>query len=556
MRFVICCLIIVLSLGAMIRGQVRPSPQAEPKPSASISGRITIAGQPVPNALLTLRLVENSPVSDPVVKAVTDVEGRYQFTGLRAGRYTISAMAPAYVGPNDAHYGQLGKNVTLANNETVEGIDFALTRGGVITGRVTDANGQPVIEEQLTVARLDEGEKKQFLYFPINSMLKTDDRGIYRVYGLPAGRYLIGVGEGKGSGWIRNSYQRGYYTFTYHPDATEEAKAKIIEVALGSEVTNVDIKLGRVVRIFEASGRIVNAETGEPIPYAIYGYFRQAEGAGSLGAVKRGLTADSTGEFHIAGLQPGRYTLDASYGSGGDFYSEPVPFEIVDADVNGLEIGLHRAGSISGIVVIESASDPAVQRLRPEIQLWPVTSSSSFREPTPVDADGRFHIKGLRPGRVTLTLPRIPGRYMPKGLSISRVERDGVAQSNGIEVNAGEQVTGVRVVVTYGNATLRGQVRIEGGALPAGARVFVAARHSADDETKYPLRAEADGQGRFMFEGLRAGVYEVMAVVVTTQGQPAANIKPVKQTVAVGDGTGSTVTLVIELGSGEKEGER
>jgi hypothetical protein len=59
-----------------------------------------------------------------------------------------------------------------------------------------------------------------------------------------------------------------------------------------------------------------------------------------------------------------------------------------------------------------------------------------------------------------------------------------------------------------------------------------------------------------MFEGLRAGVYEVMAVVVTTQGQPAANIKPVKQTVAVGDGTGSTVTLVIELGSGEKEGER
>jgi protocatechuate 3,4-dioxygenase beta subunit len=553
MRFVMCYLILAWLLGAIVQAQTKTPPQAEPKATSSISGRVTIAGEPASNALLLLRPAGTIRTE---MKVVTDAEGQYQFAGLKAGQYTIAALAPAYVGPDDEHYGQLGKTVVLAEGESIEGVDFALKRGGVVTGRVTDASGEPVVAELLTVTRLGEGGKKQSFSFPINSMLLTDDRGVYRAYGLPAGRYLIGLGEGKGSNWARSSFERGYYQFTYHPDAIEEASARIVEVSAGSEVTNVDIRLGRVVRIHEASGRIINAETGEPIPYAGYRYNRKADEMTPIGVGAGSFTADAAGEFHIAALRPGRYTAMATPDSAGEGYSDSVSFEIKDQDVSGLEIKVRRAGSISGVVVIEGGSDPAWQRKLPGLEIVSSLSSPEASAPsfstTRVSADGSFQIKGLRAGKAKLLL-----NPYSKDFSLARVERDGVNQGEGIEISAGEQITGVRLVVAYfGSGNLRGQVRLEGGTLPAGARIIITARRPGDDGAAYPYRVEVDSQGRFVFEGLRASVYEIVAAVMTAQGQLAGNFKAAPQNVTVADGSESSITLVIELKSEAKERER
>jgi hypothetical protein len=94
-------------------------------------------------------------------------------------------------------------------------------------------------------------------------MYQTDDRGVYRIYGLPAGHYKLSAGdEGRGSGVMRAA---GYYPRTYYPDSSEIGKAAIIDVSEGGETKNIDIKLGRRALTYTVSGRIVDAEGGQPL---------------------------------------------------------------------------------------------------------------------------------------------------------------------------------------------------------------------------------------------------------------------------------------------------
>ena len=73
---------------------------------------------------------------------------------------------------------------------------------------------------------------------------QTDDRGIYRIFGLEPGRYIVGVGASSEDA-VQPIGNRGLYKRAYHPDAVDESNARIIEVTPGGEIKNVDIKLSR-----------------------------------------------------------------------------------------------------------------------------------------------------------------------------------------------------------------------------------------------------------------------------------------------------------------------
>lgn len=104
-------------------------------------------------------------------------------------------MDPVYVPPNPV-FGQ-GRIVNLGADDAVEGIDFKLTRGGVIRGRVMDAGGLPVIEERISLTQVDEKGAAVPAANPVWAnymMYTTDDRGVYRLYGLSPGRYKVNSG--------------------------------------------------------------------------------------------------------------------------------------------------------------------------------------------------------------------------------------------------------------------------------------------------------------------------------------------------------------------------
>src|SRR5215212_6164413 len=224
-RSVIIALLLAYAVSAGAQSQ--PQEAKETTASiASISGQVTIGGTPAAGVIVTLN--ESNPDSpngsanrssrESMVKATTDAEGRYRLENLSEGRYLITPFAPAHVIPSELNWAgdSPGRTITLRHGEAREKVDFALTRGGVITGRVTKADGRPAVEAEVKLAvfnkakvddkTMDDGDDDddddddettnepqagQWIeYFSHGRfMYRTDDRGIYRIYGLPAGRY-------------------------------------------------------------------------------------------------------------------------------------------------------------------------------------------------------------------------------------------------------------------------------------------------------------------------------------------------------------------------------
>ena len=167
----------------------QPQPQAETESSASIAGKVTFRGSAVQGVSI---LVIPAPSGHEQTSSTRSTNnGEYKITNLRPGRYTVRVQAPGLVSPEQSA-GVSGREVMLAPGETRESIDFALVRGGVITGRVTDFSGKPVVEERMTVTAATSNTGQP--YVSNLGMMTTDDRGVYRIYGLPPGRQ-IGMGE-------------------------------------------------------------------------------------------------------------------------------------------------------------------------------------------------------------------------------------------------------------------------------------------------------------------------------------------------------------------------
>src|SRR6267142_3726298 len=167
-----------------------------PNSSSSISGRVTIGGKSAAGITVTATL-NNSPMDNrTVAKTTTDDDGNYHLAGLAAGRFTITPIAKAFVVAAGDTFKQPGQTVNVAENESITKIDFALVRGGVITGRITDLEGGPIIGEVVNIAaKGDSGDARATSMFPTRKN-QTDDRGVYRIYGLGPGTYKVSVGQG------------------------------------------------------------------------------------------------------------------------------------------------------------------------------------------------------------------------------------------------------------------------------------------------------------------------------------------------------------------------
>src|SRR5262249_44958276 len=207
---------------------------------------------------------------------------------------------------------------------------IALKRGAVITGRVTDASGKPLVDQQVGLTGIDgRGQPTRGVPGVGTYTYSTDDRGIYRIYGLAAGRYLVSAGFAQREGSMMMMANRSYYQLTYHPDTTEQSKARVVEVSEGFEATGIDIKFAEPKKTYDVFGRVENADTGQPVAglnMLIGSLMDGGKRIGGMGGF--GNQSGARGEFHIPGVLPGKYAVFASRELDGDFYSDPTLFEI------------------------------------------------------------------------------------------------------------------------------------------------------------------------------------------------------------------------------------
>lgn len=519
---------------------------------ATISGKVTFKGKPVPGIVVGVRL--NKGELPPTFKTTTDQAGIYRMTGLSEGSYQVAPIAPAFVIADVREH--WGRSVVVTASENIEGVNFDLIRGGVITGRVVDAHGHPIVEERISVVTADYPRDGRST---ISGGFQTDDRGIYRIFGVRPGSYKVSIGE-EGSGIYSRAGRPLGVPRTYHPDTADPAKAAVIKLEEGSEATKIDITLGDPPEGFAVSGRIVESETGKPVPNLTIVLEKiTIIDANSRSGYSAGTDARSNveGAFRLDKLPPGKYSINIHVPSESDLRAEPVAFDVLDQDVTGLVIKTSRGASLSGTVVLENreriGGEPGGPTwlsvfLRHEDHRGGTYTSS---ESAQIKPDGSFRIGGLVAGTVSFSVGSFSSMGNAKPMTISRVERGGILQPNGVEVRHGEHVSDIRIVAAYSSGSIRGMVKVQNGTLPPTAHLVISLTKVGDANWTTGGGTATDSRGHFLIEGLAAGTYEVRVTAYVPEWrsrQPTS-----KQLVNVNDGSATDVMLTIDLTQGPKQ---
>lgn len=502
-----------------------------------VSGRVVLDGKTSTSVEVVL-LTEGNERRTEIARTSTDAEGRFRLNVEEAGRYRVMPFAPAYVSSNEQ---SVAKVITVAPGEEIKDVDFALVPGGVITGHVLTPDGRPAIAERIAVTPVVQpGQNRPTLNLP-NGILETDDRGVFRVFGLPPGRYFVSAGTGGESVAADFNNRRFSYPRTFHPNVIEEAKATVVEVAAGGETANVDITLSRRAESFTASGRIIDARNSQPLAGVTFGFVATRENGRMSGAPVRDLQTDAEGKFVIPKLTPGRYAVFVSSNRDSAVYSEMLPFEVTKGDVTDLELVAQQGSSLSGTVVVEGATDASVFNKLTGVSIASILYQPEMmltaHEMPVINPDGSFRLNGLRPGKLKIV---DNAQRLPRGFSVLRVERDGVAQRDGIDIPGdASNITNVRIVMAYGNGTVRGTVK--SGELPAGTPLFVFARRT--DSPSTAASTQTDARGSFILEWLAPGEYEL---TVGVREQRGVRLSSSRKTVRVTNNATAEAALVFE----------
>lgn len=475
-----------------------------------ISGSVVNeSGQPFAGVQVFVRQLNSS---NPGRATMTDSEGHFHVNGLSAALYVVSASAPGYVQP------QSDPNEPAPQYRIGENVRLELIRGGVITGSVTNAAGEPLIAVSVRAWMVRDAKgraaKMPYTFFLEQS---TDDRGIYRIYGLRPGTYVVSAG---GAGFSQRFQLNAfaYDTPTYAPSSTRDG-AMEVSVTSGEEA-NVDIRY-----------------RGEP-GHAISGSVKQT-GPGNVSVSLSSLTG---GFMAFGGLfqQPGNRSFEF-YGLGdGDYVlvarevlpgtastlsellmSEPRRITVKGADVTGIELVTRPLASLSGRIVLEPTrpaecegkrsplfAEMMVTVLRAEkdmqADLLPFYPTSNSATP---DAKGSFAIRNLFPGRY-LPLAKFYARYWYlNSMTINATPKIDAA-ANWSTLKIGER-TEVTISLAEGAASIRGKLSAANGAqVPSGLGIYLvpAEREKSTDVLRYFVTStEADGS--FGFNNLPPGRY-------------------------------------------------
>lgn len=506
-------LVLGLSLSGLAAQSNNKSNPSDVSGSA-IAGRVIAQGKPLQGALITLW---HQPLAEPIKSNVamsgrTDVDGNYELTQVPPGNYFIASTAAGFVTGKENQIFDNLRSVVVVGKAGIERVNFEMVPEGVIKGSVTDADGKAVARAPITI--VPESVSPAGAGPPSYTRdLRTDDLGKYHVSGLPAGRYRIAAGYEPVT--TATIFGRVGYKRVFYPDAKDEANARVIEIATGSVVTDVDINLGRPVGTFSVSARIIDSKDGKPVENLDYALVVFLNGKRIGGATTRN-RSNSRGEITIANVPAGEYSIRVPGASGivpagevppaPNIFGESQHFEVTDKDVGEIEIRVVRAATVSGFVVIEGAAGMDILARVPEMHIvamvLPKPGGANPMARTNIKPDGSFIFTGLMPGKLQFGFdaPRIGG---PLPLRLVRTERDGVRLDSDPEIEAGDQIAGLRVVLGYANSSIHGIVKLDNGPLPPG----IAARASVLQYGKVVDGKPVDARGNFLLQQLSGGEY-------------------------------------------------
>src|SRR5262249_19911238 len=266
---------------------------------------------------------------------------------------------------------------------------------------------------------------------------QTNDRGEYRLFGVPPGRYYLSANPTSrlsGLNPLPPSAANNKYPRTYHPSTTDISAAGEIEIRPGAEIDGVDIRLTPHTT-YRIRGRVIDSATGQAPQNANVSMIPHDFDLLTRGILPSSPVAYNTadGTFEADDVLPGSYWISASFGPApaGKVVSQSpaaaAAVEVVDADVDDLVLTARPPLTIAGRIRIEGQdSGAALNSMSIRLATSPgVTRLGILPPPAQIDAAGRFQFENVTPGEYQLYAPDLgllsalgtfysEGRFYPK----------------------------------------------------------------------------------------------------------------------------------------------
>ncbi|MFZ0820406.1 MAG: carboxypeptidase-like regulatory domain-containing protein, partial [Candidatus Acidiferrales bacterium] len=517
--------------------QSNANSQKSSPPSGQISGHVYRAdtGAPLAKVVVTLdgRSDEDGSTS---LSLVTGPDGSFAFAGLTSGKYILSAERCGFIQQMLSGFGSNGQEgsvfISLSSGQKRDGLDFRMIQGGVISGVVTDEDGEavPGLLVSAEVYSYSPGGGRSENPASTESA-RTDDRGNFRVVELNPGSYFVKVEKDQSRGISSGNI---LYRETFYPDAYSIRDAQEIRVPAGGETSGIHIAV-RLQRAFSIKGKVNGPCQDEDRSFCIL------SATSADGPAREQYSRIGTGEngsYSLSGFFSGEYQVTATarrMNQRGFVGSGSVRVQLLDRDAEA-DISIAPLGEVYGVASKESSTPLNLRHLK--IALSPVKSAEfgsgtvdftadDDSEGAPVDANGHFDVTDIHSGRYIFSLEL----NLDRDLSKSSSENDNAGSEDTDSMYLKEVICSghdyARQPLDVGSGTRLGECKIKigrdtgaisgmvlDGDKPVAGLIVIAIPQSRElrQIPRYTMTGQTNRAGQFTISGVVPGDYFVFAV--------------------------------------------
>lgn len=505
------------------RRMSKVAPTPEP-PKSIVRGRVFYedTGRAVKRASIMLASKDSNGRE---ASGLTDGNGNFQIKNVQAGTYYAFVNAPGVVSP--LAYLDISKPRMDGFGDAIEGFPPIITngvndidvqiparRGGAIGGRVMYSDGDPAIGVKVEILRKLNGKYVPIIpnFSTIFAMMggggggfQTDDRGVYRFSGLPAGEYIVKVTENATHSDTESSSYNPYrgspfgdssLLTMFYPDVFDTEKAQIVNLALGQEQTEINIAIP-ARDLFQIEGKVVAAKDKSPVKNAKINLKRTGDNTISVfdefDRHQQSARSNERGIWNFKELPKGTYTVtveppDVYSSEDGDYMgntsmsnmtgaqrnTEPKPprfakkiqqIVVEDKNLSEITIELGYGAIISGTVTTENSAEmPRNLSVTAINENEEISSSDSIYNGTEPILDGEtpkpqktnhdFNLESVAEGKTEFFVYLDGGDFYVKSATLNGTD----LLVKPLEIKEGENLKNVQIVLSKGVGTLKGKV--------------------------------------------------------------------------------------------------
>jgi hypothetical protein len=510
---------LILVLAAIAAAQT----SAPAKPArAVIDGVVTKdpGSEPVKKALI--ELIAESQNDGGNYTAVSGPDGAFHIEGIAPGRYHLFAERSGLLEFDKHHARSEGRVLTLVGGQELKDLSIRLQAAAVVRGRVTDEDGEPMPNAQVSVLRQSFSSGRSRLEQA--GAEHTNDLGEYRVANLPAGNYFVSVSpppdfksliEGAANGPLVDPHTIAAgqpptsYQTTYYPGTPDRSQASPVQLHPGDDFpANFSLLPTPSLSI---RGSVVNLP-----PRASASVMLQSR---DFNLVLNGAETHKDGSFVIRDVAPGSYTILATVEDSTVPLMARQALQIASSSVDDLRLAPQPGAWIHGRLRVEikgnsAKFDPSqiFLTLRPsdpeDEVIGGMFLGEGFFHVAHVAADGSFEWKGVPPGNYYVQLAAggttDTGLFLKSALAGSRdVNESGISVSGGTAV--------LDLLASANGAVVDGMAATQKGEAIANAVVVAVPEAHLRARVDRYHKTVTDQSGHFTLRGLPPGDYTLLA---------------------------------------------